>query len=66
MVECKREIDKDIYDRACKTPSHYIADEDYDKLFDVSLINGYGVYGARAIEENGKYYCIFRRGESCD
>jgi hypothetical protein len=66
MVSCKRKITKDVYDRAMQNKSHYIASEDYEKVFDVSEICGYGVYGAIAKEIDGEYYCLFDMGSSCD
>lgn len=59
------EISKDIYDRA---QEHYgwILSEDQDKIFDNTWLLGYGVYRAMAYEKDGKYYCSWYHGESCD
>ena len=61
----KREITKEIYDRAMEHKG-YITHEDRKVVFDDSELYGYGVYGATAYEENGKYYCNFSLGDSCD
>lgn len=66
MVECKRKISKEVYDRAMENKSHYIAAEDKDKIFSEAELCGYGVYGAIAVERNGEYYCLYDMGSSCD
>lgn len=66
MIRCEPfEISKEVYDRAQKNRS-YIASEDMGKLFTVSQLCGYGVYGARAFEKDGKYLCAYNIGSSCD
>lgn len=57
----KRKITKDIYERAMKH-NGYISREDCETIFTESELYGYGVYGARAYEENGEYYCDFSLG----
>ena len=66
MVTCKPiEISKDIYDRAINN-NKYIVREDMGKLFNIAELCGYGIYGARAYEKDGKYWCAYSRGSSCD
>ena len=61
------EIDKEVYDRAQENGG-YIAQEDTEKLFSVSIRCGYGLYGAKAYQDKdtGKYMCSWMRGSSCD
>ena len=66
MIDRERKISKEIYDRAMETKSHYITDEDLDKVFSMSERLGYGIYGARAIKRDGEYICQYRMGSSCD
>lgn len=65
MVYETREISKEIYDRATENRG-YITMGDMDTVFSEAELCGYGVYGAKAKEENGKYYCHFSLGSSCD
>lgn len=65
MRRGKRKINKEIYDRAMEH-NGYITEEDKEKVFCISEIYGYGVYGAQAKEENGEYYVYFSMGDSCD
>lgn len=61
----KREITKEQYDRAMKCGG-YISKEDEKDIFSDWEIWGYGVYGAKTIEEDGVYYVRFQLGSSCD
>lgn len=65
MPYMKRKINKEIYENAQKHGG-YLTDKDKAKVFDVCELCGYGIYGAKAYEENGKYYCLYYRGSSCD
>lgn len=60
MREGRRKITKEQYDRYKETGIKY------DEVFDMSLLCGYGVYGARLCEENGEYLVKFDMGDSCD
>lgn len=60
-----KEISKEIYENALKHGG-YLTDKDKAKVFDVCELCGYGIYGAKAYEEKGKYYCLYYRGSSCD
>ena len=69
MVQCAPfEISKEVYDRAVngKGKINYIADEDMPKLFADWKLYGYGVYSPIAYEENGKYWCRYNMGSTCD
>lgn len=66
MVCIKREITKEIYDRAMMNNKHIVTKEDWNTVFTISESCGYGIYGYDLIEEDGKYYVLFNRGSSCD
>lgn len=59
------EISKEVYNNALDHGG-MIADEDMGKVFSLVEICGYGVYSTVVYEEQGKYYCSARMGESCD
>jgi hypothetical protein len=65
MTSHKKEISKEIYDRAMQN-NKYITEADKNEIFTISQLCGYGVYGAIAVEEDGKYYCKYSMGSSCD
>lgn len=58
-----REISKEIYDKA---KNGVLPKEDYDKVFTISELCGYGVYLPRVFTKDGKYYISFELGSSCD
>ena len=60
-----REITKDIYDRALQN-RRYIASKDLEKIWSISELCGYGIYGDQVYEENGKYFVKYWRGSTCD
>ena len=59
MVPIKREITKEQAEKV-------IHENDWSNIFSQSEVCGYGVYGERVREEDGKYYVEFYRGDSCD
>lgn len=59
MVPIKREITKEQAEKV-------IYENDWSNIFSQSEVCGYGVYGERVREEDGKYFVEFYRGESCD
>ena len=66
MIDCEPfEISSEVYNRAINNRG-YITSEDKNNLFDTWQLCGYGVYGARAYEENGKYWCAYSMGSTCD
>lgn len=65
LQKCKRQITKEQYERALNNNS-YITDEDEMIIFTAAERYGYGIYSDKVIEENGKYYCEFEMGTSCD
>lgn len=65
MPYIKREISKEIYDRT-KANNNCMSKEDTREVFSISELCGYGVYGERLVEDDGKYYIEFYRGSTCD
>ena len=65
LISCEREISKEVYDRAVKN-RNFIAKEDEDTVFTEAERWGYGVYGDRVFEKDGKYFVAYERGDSCD
>ena len=63
MRICKREITKEMYDRAV---NGRLSREDYLKVFDESDRMGYGIYDDTVHEKDGEYYVSFEMGDSCD
>lgn len=61
----KREITKEVYDRA-QDNRGYITGADKRALFSDAELFGYGLYSARAHEIDGKYYMSYGLGDSCD
>lgn len=59
------EVSKEVYERS-KERGGYMADEDLKKNFSAMDLYGYGVYGAKVYEQDGKYYCTYMTGDSCD
>lgn len=67
------EVDKEVFERAkaaCKfeeqTNYFYMTSEDKCKLFSRAVICGYGLYNCRVYEKDGKYWCSYWTGDSCD
>ena len=58
MVDVTYEITKEEFEKAQK--------EGADVLVGDDVKMGYGLYGARVKESEGKYYLSYSRGESCD
>lgn len=59
MIPIKREITE-------QQAKNVIENNNWEGIFDITEVCGYGVYGERVREEDGKYYVEFYRGESCD
>ena len=58
MVSEKYEITEEEYQQALKDGALSIVPE--------CIVMGYGCYGARVSENDGKYYIAYERGSSCD
>lgn len=57
MIDVSYEITKEEYEKAKDDPKAIISD---------AIKIGYGCYGAKVTEVDGKYFLSYRRGESCD
>ena len=66
MFRFKREISKEIYDRAIANNGKFASKEDWNAVFTLAESCGYGIYGYSILEEDGKYYVWFDRGSTCD
>ena len=66
MIPGKREISKEVYDRAM-TNNGYLTASDRKDVFSIAELCGYGIYGAKATkDEDGNYYVVYSRGDTCD
>ena len=65
MKNCTMEISKDVFERA-KNNHYRLTEEDENNLFDTGILIGYGLYGTRCYEDNGKYLCDYTIGSTCD
>lgn len=60
MIPIKREITE-------QQAKNVIENNNWEGIFDISEVCGYGVYGEEVRkEDDGNYYVIFMRGDSCD
>ena len=59
MVHCEWELTEEDLKKIKEAEDLYV-------LFSPDLIMGYGVYGARIVERDGKHILSFDRGNSCD
>lgn len=67
MPYIKREIAKEVYDRAMDHNGVISDKDDINAVFSISELCGYGVYNDQVSQgEDGKYYVNFYRGETCD
>lgn len=58
MIDVKREITKEEYEKALKEGPY--------SLIPQNIIMGYGACSAAVAEVNGEYYLTYSRYESCD
>lgn len=65
MIEVKREISKELYDKFTNVSrgEQRVLVEDY---LGASIVWGYGLYGFNLCKEEDKYYLIYTRGDTCD
>ena len=81
LINDTKEISKEVYERAkelyekighqyytveSNRPMYTMTREDREKVFDEAVRFGYGLYGAKVYEKDGKYYCYYLTGSSCD
>lgn len=65
MKQCTREITKEQYENALRNHMYITEFDEYD-IFSDSERLGYGVYSPIVHETDGRYYVLFRLGDSCD
>lgn len=65
MNRYTKEISKEVYERSIPF-NGVMTEEDRIECFDTQTRNGYGLYGVYCYEDNGKYYCHYYVGDSCD
>lgn len=65
MVNCTKEISKEVYDKAMENNGHIPSNMEVE-VFGMAICAGYGLYGTRVRETDGKYYVDYTRGSSCD
>lgn len=66
MTKGVKEITREMYDRAGGEDGKYLTEDDKNAIFSVADLWGYGIYGARVYQADGKYICRYERGDSCD
>jgi len=65
MSSYDREIDKELYDKCMECGGHIPAEMQHD-FYGEAVMQGYGFYGDRVYEKDGKYFVRFSIGSSCD
>lgn len=68
----KFEVEKEVFERARNNSNNkegnyfYMAQEDQIALFSEAVRCGYGLYNCMVHEKDGKYFCTYDIGDSCD
>lgn len=65
MRECRREISKEDYEIAKKN-NGFLTEEQKERMFDASILVGYGLYMPRVYKDGDKYMLRYEIGSSCD
>lgn len=63
MDRIRRKTTKEIYQEVKKGG---LSRQDEQRIFGYDIVEGYGLYGYDAEEENGEYFITFSCGSSCD
>ncbi len=68
MQYCEREITKEEYDEIMTASNGHghVPINLETKYFNICILCGYGLYGTKVREENGKYFLDYSIGETCD
>lgn len=68
MTENTIEITKEQFDEimAASNGKGYVPAELETKYFSISILWGYGLYGTKVYEKDGKYCLWYKTGSSCD
>ena len=68
MIENTIEITKEQYEEIMEASNGrgFVPESLETRYFDVSILCGYGLYGTRVYEKDGKCYLWYKTGSSCD
>ena len=68
MIEHETEITKEQFAEIMEASDGrgFVPEWLETKYFDVCTLRGYGLYGTRVYEKDGKYFLWSRTGSSCD
>ena len=66
LVHEKKEISKAIYNDITINNNGIVTDSILSKVFNQCMLCGYGVYSPYAIQDNDKYYIVYKTSTSCD
>ena len=64
VVTSRKEISKEVYDRAVANNGRMTDDDEIAILG--AYVYGYGLYGTAVYQEGDKYMVSFRHGDSCE
>lgn len=65
LTACYRELTEEEYKKLYNMPHGEVMNLIENSL-DEAIFIGYGFYGAELREEDGKFYAVYKRGNSCD
>ena len=67
MIEVKREISKELYDKLTNSTSRSEQRVLVSDYLGASIVHGYGLYGFSFSEDSdGRCYLIYEKGDTCD
>lgn len=68
MIENTIEITKEQYEEIMEASNGrgFVPESLETRYFNVTILCGYGLYGTRVFEKDGKYYLWYKTGSSCD
>lgn len=65
MQRLTKEIDAEVYEAASKNLGH-IPEEYESRVFNDSILYGYGLYGTMCYQQDGRFYCDYVIGSTND
>lgn len=65
MRKCRREISKEEYEIAMDN-NGFLTEEQEERMFDICILNGYGLYMPQVYKDGDKYMLSYEIGDSCD
>ena len=68
LDQISKQITKEQYDEIMQESNGrgFVPDSIKHKYFSPSVLYGYGLYGTKVYEENGKYILWYQIGTTCD